>query len=513
MLAVATLASCSTEDTSDPNPNMKGKKSYLSLSIKLPKAVGTYAAPVEDHGTSDEMSIKKVLVVGFNASNKKVGVYDLSTAEQGTIGSNGTTAVHGKAFPVSDELRKIFVVINPTTKFLAQVNGATTYAAMNQAITENVGLMTTPVSGFMMTSAGVDNGDLGLTAVTPKVATSESSSDIAAAKAEAEANPVAVKVDRSMAKVTLAVKPDVTVENGKIKNESVVWTLSATNKQYYPYAELAAGYTGHGKYRVDPNFVGSTMADLDWVKNNSLTINTTGASLIDDWNKPSEGGNTHSIYALENTMEAATQAYGNTTKALIGLRYTPTVTPAITEGDSWFRVNGVIKTLEQLDADYTAAAAAAPQNTNLMNGYKSFLDAVLGTGRTSGWTKEAGKTPVTVAALDAIPNGGYKAATAETYMIDYFQKSVCFYYVDINHDKDLPGFTLGRWGIVRNNSYMINITKISQPGLPYAPDPTDPNITDPENPDPNNPSDSQSAFISVEITINPWTTWSQDVEL
>lgn len=523
MLAVAALASCSKEEagtTTPDNPDMKGRKAYLSVSIKLPKVAGTYAGtPGSDHGTVDERLIKKVLVVGFDASNNKVGVYDLNAAEQGTIGSNGTTAVHGDAFQVSDELAKIFVVINPTSTLATQITTATTYTAMNQAITESVDLMTDASSGgtgFMMTSAGVANGDHGLKAVTPSIAASESAGDITAAKTAAEGSPADVNVDRAMAKVTLSIGTTATpvvVENGTIMNGAIAWALSATNKQYYPYAELAAGYTGQGKYREDPNFVGSTMADLDWVENSSLTINTIGSPLITDWHLPAVTGDPRSFYALENTMEAATQTYGNTTKALIALRYTPTVTPAITPGDSWFRVNGVIKTLAQLDADYTAAKAASPQNTSLMAGYEAFLDAVLGTSRTIGWTDEAKGSVVAIADLDAIANGGYKAAKATTHMIEYFQKSVCFYSVDINHDEDLPGFTLGRWGIVRNNSYTITVTKISKPGLPYTPDPTDPDITDPENPAPTDPSDEQSAFISVSITVNPWTTWNQNVEL
>ena len=236
MLAVAALASCSKEEagtTTPDTPDMKGAKAFLAVSIKLPKVAGTYTgAPGQDHGTTDEMTIKNVFVIGFDASNNKVGVYELTAAQQGTIGSNGTTAANGDAFQVSDELKKIFVVINPTANFLTQINAATTYAAMNQAITEGVGLMTdTSGTGFMMTSAGVANGDLGLVSVTPVVATSESVSDISAAKNLAESSPAGVNVDRAMAKVTLSVDSSVIVENGTIMTGNVAWILSATNKQ------------------------------------------------------------------------------------------------------------------------------------------------------------------------------------------------------------------------------------------------------------------------------------------
>lgn len=510
MLAVAALASCSKEEagsTTPDTPDMKGKTAYLSLSIKLPKVAGTYAGtPGQDQGTTDERNVKKVVIVGFDASNNKVGVYDLNAAQQGTIGSNGTPAAHGDAFQVSDELAKIFVVINPTANFLTKINGAANYAAMNQAITEDVGYMTDKViapattgTGFMMTSAGAAVGDLGLTAVTPSIATSESATDIAAAKTAAEGSPAIVNVDRTMAKIAVTKDAGFAVTNGTGSIDG--WLPTATNKNYLPYAELALGYGGQGKYREDANFAASTMADLDWIKNPTTTTPLTWAGFTD------------MKYVHENTMAAATQTYGNTTKVIVSASFSPT---GVTNGDSWFRVGGVIKTFTQLDADYTVAEAATPQNTDLMNGYVAFLDAVLGAGRTKGWTSEAGKTGGTVTLSDIETEGdlaAYKASTANPHMIEFFYKGHCYYTVDINHDEDLPAFSLGRWGVVRNNSYKINVKSISKPGLPFIPDPTDPDIKDPINPKPTDPSDEQSAFISVEITVNPWTTWSQDVDL
>ena len=69
--------------------------------------------------------------------------------------------------------------------------------------------------------------------------------------------------------------------------------------------------------------------------------------------------------------------------------------------------------------------------------------------------------------------------------------------------------------MVRNNWYTLAVNKISKPGKPYIPDPTDPDITDPTNPDPENPTpdDQDQAFISVSITVNNWTTWNQGVDL
>lgn len=122
---------------------------------------------------------------------------------------------------------------------------------------------------------------------------------------------------------------------------------------------------------------------------------------------------------------------------------------------------------------------------------------------------------VTLDGLNKIPNGGYHAATVNPCLIEYFQESVCYYDVNLKHDNRVEAFLLGRWGVVRNNAYTVTINKISQPGLPYIPDPTDPEIVDPSNPDPEHPTpdDKESAFISVSITVNNWATWNQDVDL
>lgn len=80
----------------------------------------------------------------------------------------------------------------------------------------------------------------------------------------------------------------------------------------------------------------------------------------------------------------------------------------------------------------------------------------------------------------------------------------------IRHDDAITGtMALGKYGVVRNNWYTLTINSVKQPGTPWIPDNTDP--TDPENP--GGDDDDAEAYLSVSITINPWTTWSQGVDL
>lgn len=68
---------------------------------------------------------------------------------------------------------------------------------------------------------------------------------------------------------------------------------------------------------------------------------------------------------------------------------------------------------------------------------------------------------------------------------------------------------LGRYGVVRNNWYEINIASISGPGRPTPPDPTDPE--DPDNPDPDDPEENM--WIKCNINILSWAKRMQDVNL
>lgn len=490
MLAVAALASCNKEEVGGGSPidsNYTG--AYLSVGISMPKSDGTRAAgdPGTDSGTAEEQAVKSVYVIGFkdDANLSKVGVYSLTDI---------TTAAN--AFSVSPDMKKMFVVINPSAKTLAVMNSATTYAAMNLAITEAASELTLPAKGFMMTSAGVAAGDKGLSTVTPSIAASESPADIAAAKNAAEAAKIPVSVDRAVAKVAL--KPFVgVVENGTA--DVTGWQMNATTKEYYPYAELIDYEKTDAKYRVDPTWDDQPATRFGWLNENS-TIS---------WITPAASNNP-AAYCLENTMSVAAQNYNNTTKATIKARFAPV---GVTLGSSWYRVGGVVKTLADLKVDYKAAEdilATTPGDTGAAK-LKAAYDAFKGE---LGMTAIAFKDLVE-ADMDNVANGGYKAATAADCMIEYFQKSVCYYNVNLNHDNRVVGFGLGRWGVVRNNSYTLTVDKISQAGSPYIPNPTDPDITDPSNPDPNNPgdNDTQSAFIAVTITMNAWTTWDQNIEL
>lgn len=520
VFALAALASCNNDDEIVNNiPSGASAGAYLSLAINMPQSTPGTRAPGPDDagpgdaaGTVDEQEVKSALVVGMLSDNS-VEVYELKNGtpnEIGQPGVAGSAATAGDAFQVSPKLKKIFVVLNPSKKAKQQIstaNGAMSSSQVFKAIEEEVAEISTAGTGYMMTSEG-SIADGAWTAVTPTVAASDAVEAINKAKEDAKKNAIAVKVDRTVSKVTLAVSSP-NVENGTASVDNFL--MNTTNKSYLPYADLIEySFTASdkpAKYRKDTNWTALALTDtaFNWLKNTDTYT----------WLAP--GSN---AYCHENTMEEAAQNYNNTTKMVIKAQFTPDGIDTLKQkSKSWFRVGGVIMTFAELDASYANASATDKKK------YEAFLDKLLGAARTQGWTNEGKAATVTLADLDAVTNGGYKAATVENqkidgedanmYLIEYYQKSVCYYDVNIKHDNRVDAKKLGRWGMVRNNWYTLTVNKISKAGKPYIPDPTDPDITDPTNPDPENPipDDEDAAFISVSITVNNWTTWSQGVDL
>lgn len=509
MLAVAALASCNNDnDGLDNGPQMpeQGPGAYLSVAINMPTSLATRAdaGPGSDQGTADESTVNSVYLLTYKAGTRIGELRPLTAAEQGTIGKQGTVAAAGEAIKVDKDVNEVFVVINPSAKTLSSITLNANKSALTTAIAEGVSDLT--AAGFMMTS------DNGFVSVTPKVATAETTAGIQAAQAAAKADPVKIGVDRAVAKTQLAAFAS-TADNTTNGTASVDgWKLNTTNTKYFPYAELATYQIAgvdviDAKYRIDPNYTalamnangtGDAATEFNWLTNKTAV----------DWNNWTAPKDIE--YCLENTMDAgaANQNYNNTTKMIIKAKFAPA---GVTLGDSWFRVGGIVLTFDELNASYAKASVADQAK------YSEFLDKLLTGTRTKGWKGEGKATEVTLSDLNDVANGGYLAATVTdgNYLIEYFQKSVCYYDVNLKHDNRVEAFLLGRWGVVRNNAYTVTINKISQPGLPYIPDPTDPDIVDPSNPDPEKPTpdDKESAFISVSITVNNWTTWNQGVDL
>ena len=514
VLGVLMLASCSKNDggtTVDPVPT-NISKAYMSLSLQFPQ--GTKASSTET-GSQEESAVNSVWVAAFDDALNKVDFKDVTSFIKD---APGNTSGSNSAFSISEETKQIFVVINPSEALRDQIHDAVDYAAMNKALVATAVDVATD-NQFLMVSAGSiddvsDADDKGLTEVSLSVAVDDSDGAREDAKNEAlkSENLVKVNVDRVAAKIKVVVNSP-TIENGT--GEITGWVLNTTNKSFFPYAPLVS-YSGNAVYREDPNYGDLTMDEdgtgdavdaFNWIHNPASTI-SDGSPIA--WKQASDADAAE--YCLENTMDVDAQNYNNSTKIIFKAKFTPD--GAGITGEGWFKLNGKYASLNDVFDYYAELNSDYDNKKPLLGVWDELLTKALGLNN-KGWT---GGTRVSLSDLNGVQDVAYKVsayAKAHDLDVQYYPNSECYYSVTIKHDDGVQKGQLGRWGLVRNNAYTIQVNKLSGAGTSYIPDPTDPDIG-PDNPDPENPEDNDGeslAYIAVSITINPWTTWSQTVEL
>lgn len=513
LAAVTLLASCSKDGPDEPvNPVDVTGKAYLSLSLKNNNEAMTRSNE-QKPGTEAESKVDRVTVLLFDDAFLCLGTADFSGLTVGNSGgSNTPTAEKSEAKLVPGATKKIFVVINPVSSngwdLTDNAVKGKSWQDINTTIKDanlTIGNLTA-TNSFMMTSAG--NQTYGaLTTVEVAKPASDSQADIDAAKALAKTQAAEVYVNRMSAKVTVSENQSgvTTGNNNTDKFTFQGWELNITNKSIGLYTDIvtydnASTSAVQGIYRKDANYL--------------LADQPVQAKIGDEFNCLTNGGNDPAndmspvakakgadAYCFENTMDAPAQKLGYTTKAVVKAKYTPA---SITEGSSYFFWHGSYLTLTELKALYLTHSVGTGLKTDL----PIFL-------------KKAGLMASSVTdqtdinnAVDALTANDFDAVTGvkgRYCAVRYYHESVCYYDVLIRHDQNVTAdMALGRYGVVRNNWYGLTINSAGSPGTPWIPDPTDPD--DPTKPGTDD-DDNSEAYLSVSITVNPWTFWNQGVDL
>ena len=519
-LAVFIFAGCSSEDAREgniPSGELNGK-AYLSLSLQSHTSTTRAEGVVEKPGSSGESKAGTVRVLLFDEEDVCLDVvnFDGLTVgnSEGESGGTGTPeAAASEAQLVPEKTKKVFVVINPYTdgnkgwNLAAETVKGKPWSAINTAIEAVIANVATN-DNFMMASvgegAGIEGALMGVTVHKPDGYTQDK---IDAAKKEAKDHPAEISVDRLSAKVELAVKESFTTKPDGATFTFGGWELSVTNKSVKLYSELITydNATTGAVYRRDKNYLKSEQPDIS--DNSTMETNMDAAfnylKNIDSDTDPIpevKRDKGTSCYCLENTMDANAQQLGFTTKVVVKATYTPN---GLTSNSSYFSWKGNYYTLDQLKAEYTKTGSG---------GLKTDLPIFLKKAKLVDESADQ-------SAIDNfITNLQSSGLTAKTGIIGrfcavrYYHESVCYYDVLIRHDQNVTEkMALGRYGVVRNNWYHLDLQSVSGPGTPWIPDPSDP---DPTNPTPPGTDDDEAdAYISVKITINPWTYWTQGVDL
>lgn len=277
-------------------------------------------------------------------------------------------------------------------------------------------------------------------------------------------------------------------------------------------------------------------ADPYDIANEFNTYSDTNQPRDDDWNKNTADNTTtdkdYALYCLENTMDQAHQNKNESTSVLLKTTYLTKFGNQATVSDQDFFICGANPIKYPKDNDITAAGGSGTVEdiityvvkkanevltTKLSNANLEFVKDGEGklTAKGGIYDNTTGKefsklfnlTEYTGTADDV-----WKAIKSQVGEIRYYKGGESYYYAAIiRHfsDTETPWSDgeayeiqhLGRYGVVRNNWYEINVKSISGPG--------EPGIVKPED----EPDDAAEGYIRAEINVLSWAKRSQGVDL
>lgn len=373
---------------------------------------------------------------------------------------------------------------------------------------------------------------------------------------EAEANKptndcaATVFVERGVAKMTVAnpgtktVKDKATSNDTKSKVTFSKWALDITNKKTYavhnidglskdfPAIWTTKRFTGTNNrvyWGTDPNYnlPGLNIADdvNDTKRKEEFNFITAPSEINKDFTNTT---NTNPVYCLENTFNLANMHQGQTTRVIFKATYAPknATGDSLAEKDGTFYTIGNMTTILK-EADLKKAVDAAA--TSVLSGCTVVYTNLKTEGShviTLADIKDASDAPL-VADKDysgktgtQIVNEineklGLKVGRPEEMVgINTYLRGVTYYIARVKHFGSLTpwnsgesygtdnGKYLGRYGMLRNNWYELNVGNVYGPGYPGVP-PVDPNQPDDEN----------EKYLSVSVKILSWAKRSQNVDL
>lgn len=374
--------------------------------------------------------------------------------------------------------------------------------------------------------------------------------NIYATEAEAKANSSAnVYVERGVAKMSVAdpaTKTVVDKATPTVTTQSTVtfnnWALDITNKKTYAVHNIDGlksdfddiwktdrfiGTNGRVYWGKDPNY------NMDDLKKNNATDDSKRGEEFNFITATSEINKafTESAYCLENTFNLANMYQGQTTRVIFKATYAPKndAGKSLAEEDGTFYTIGnmttILKKADLETAVNTAATSVLPGCTvnyaNLETEGSHVITLEDIKDGTSGAVLEAATTYGTKTGEQIVKEINEKlgltdgAGHAEAMVgINTYAQGVTYYIARVKHFGSLTpwssgesygtdnGKYLGRYGMLRNNWYELEVGNVYGPGYPGVP-PVDPNQPDDEN----------EKYLSVSVKILSWAKRSDIVDL
>lgn len=565
VIAAMTASCSSNNDLVVGGGNGSGENesgvSYASFSINLPTTRGTRAAsnPEFNPGDANEYDVFNATLLVFK-KGEATSEGDYTLAEAVNLGSMepwknpNETGVTTQA-KITAKLEKVdknddffaLVLLNNGSGADAKVtlpSEGDKFSDWNVAA-KATDKFTDTKKGFYMANAPLfkDNSVTTLVAIDKnKIFSTEAQ----ASSGEAAAD---IYVERGLAKVTLtaATKDEKTVgTSSSYAGDKVTisnWALDVTNKKTFPIHNVAGLTTdyadiwtndpatsGASNQRFVDNNTGTKVKRVYWGTDPNYKETTLSQETTESKTARTENFNyikmenltadpTAPLYCRENTFNLANMLQGQTTRVIFKASYTPKgFTTA--DGKTFFKVGTSVALWSQKNLEDHIKAAVTKVITGTTTTDITIDLAAAGNDITAAGNHEIKASNITVTGHGAITDEEVKAINdkvglTKTAGISTYANGESYYIARIKHfGDDLTPWTsgesygdynlkyLGRYGMLRNNWYELDVQSVSGPGYPDVPEVK-----------PSTQDDEDDKYIKVSVKILDWAKRSQSIDL
>lgn len=562
VIAAMTASCSSNEDLGTAGPSTGTNESgvgYASFSINLPTTRGTRATdPIFEKGDANEYDVFNATLLVFKKGTI-AGEGNYTLAETVDLGSmepwkiSDETGVTTQA-KITAKLSNVdksgdyfaLVLLNngsATDPKVTLPSEGDTFSEWNVAA--NATNFTDTKKGFYMANAPLYNGTD--KSVTTLVAINKDKIFPTEAQASSGEAAADIYVERGLAKVTLtaATKDEKPVGGSTYTGDKIKisnWALDVTNKKTFPIHNvdgLSTDYeniwkneeaaTGPSTQRFVDNNPKTLVKRVYWGKDpnydNTALLNTDEAGKTAraaefkyvTANTDVTADPTKPLYCLENTFNLENMKQGQTTRVIFKASYTPNGFTA-TDGKTFYKVGTSVALWKQQDlVDHIKAAVSKVISVTTTDDITIKLDAednnITAAGNHEIKASNISVTghTVTEAEVKAVNE---KVGLTEKAGISTYANGESYYIARIKHfGDDLTPWNsgetyndnlkyLGRYGMLRNNWYELEVNSVSGPGYPDVPEVK-----------PNTPDDEDDKYINVSVKILDWAKRSQKVDL
>ena len=561
MLALA--ASCSENELVESGGTSQAGTSYAAFNIVLPTTNSTRAVgdPTYNHGDTKEYNVNNGTILIFQKTGTEYTFIEKATLDLGEWSTPPATpdGITTKA-KVTAQLKSVssaatsdyyaLVLLNNNNAVSTPTSGK--YSTWNNTAQVKTvkDLIGASKDNFLMTNAAL-KGDNPFNTLVKIDKTKIYATKDAAAGGDAAAE---IHVQRAVAKVTAKVGTGTGISGNTVNVKGSTtdavefnkWALDVTNKKTFPvqnistldegiweFAKNTVNYTVGKQNRlfwaIDPNY---NNGDLN------LDDETGNKAREENFNKVIAANITNDMgtsdYCLENTFNLTNQKQGQTTRVVFKATYKVNNAAA-----TFHKIgnNTEIMSTETLAGKIKAAAQ------EIYNATGATGEIVVGLGSIG--------TTASAKHMVAVENIKVKVGTTETQLaaateygvpdkmltgtqivkavndnlglttdagISTYPDGATYYIARIKHFGDTytpwisgnPAYGpdtnnekwLGRYGVLRNNWYELQVNSVSGPGYPTIP-PVKPTT----------PDDESENYISCTIKILDWTKRVQDIDL